>query len=127
MAHYYALNTAQSLIRYTTEKYHKKYFSYMPMQQTCYQYSFSPFSELQSKFYLHEFGYDLKNKKNIEEVVEMIKSSFHQLLDENTWMDPTTKKIAKEKLSAIKPYVGAPDILFDDKQLENIYIEVSFN
>ena len=99
----------------------------MSLQRACYQFSSLAFYDLQSKLYLHEFGYDLKNKKNIEEIVQMIRSSFHQLLDENIWMDPATKKIAKEKLLAIQPNVGAPDILFDDKQLENLYIEVGFN
>ena len=41
-------------------------------------------------------------------------------------MDQVTKKIAKEKLSAIKANVGAPDIFFDDKELEKETAQVSY-
>ena len=58
-------------------------------------------------------------------MVQLLKSSFGQLLNENTWMDSTTKKYAKEKLLAIKPNVAAPDIVFDIK-LEKDSKQVSF-
>ena len=58
-------------------------------------------------------------------MVQLLKSSFGQLLNENTWMDSTTKKYAKEKLLAIKPNVAAPDIVFDDEKMEKDNLEVN--
>ena len=48
-------------------------------------------------------------------------------MDENTWMDPTTKKLAKEKLLAIHSNIGAPDVIFDDKSLEKQNAQVCGN
>ena len=124
LAHYYALNTVMRLIPFTTQKYQKQ-FSLMPIQQLCFQYGAQLFPNLLSKLYLDDADFGQDKRTSIENVVESIKSSFDQLLDANDWMDPATMKIAKEKLAAIHPNVGAPDIVFDEKKLEQDSAEVS--
>ena len=124
LAHYNTIATAVSLIQFTTEKYHKIFVS-VSTEQACVQYTTTMFHDLVSKVYLTEFGFDLKRRTGIQNMVQLLKSSFDQLLDENTWMDPTTKKYAKEKLLAIKPNVAAPDIVFDDEKMEKDNLEVS--
>lgn len=124
LAHYYALNMAMRLVQFTTEKYHKQFIS-TPLATACPQYITAIFRDLLSKLYLTEFDFGLKQRTDIQNMVQILKSSFDQILDANTWMDPATKKIAKEKLTAIRPNVAAPDVVFDDKNLEEEYKEVS--
>ena len=97
----------------------------MPIQQTCFSYAFQLLPNLVSKLYLDDVNFNKNTRTNIENIVELIKSSFDQLLEANSWMDPVTKKIAKEKLTAIHPNVGGPDILFDEKSLEQDHTQVS--
>ena len=124
LAHYYALNIVMKLIPFTTQKYQKQ-FSSMPIQETCRESAAQLFPKLVSKLYLNDVNFDRNKRTNIENMVELLKSSFDQLLEANDWMDPATKKIAKEKLIAIYPNVGAPDIVFDEKSLEQDNAEVS--
>ena len=123
MAHYYALNLVMGLIPYTTIK-HQTEYSRMPIQQICSLSTSQYFSDLISVLFLKDIKYDKNSKLNIEKSVELLKNSFGQLIDENGWMDPATKKLAKEKLLAIKSYVGAPDLYFDEKELEKEFAEV---
>ena len=112
------------LIPFTTQKY-QKLFSFPPNQQMCLQYAVQLLPNLASKLYLDDVNFNKNTRTNIENMVELIKSSFDQLLEANSWMDPVTKKIAKEKLTAIHPNVGAPDIVFDEKSLEQDNAQVS--
>ena len=124
LAHFHAAATVGSLAQFTNEKY-RKIFAPVPIQQACSDFTNAMLPNLVSKVYLTEFGFDLKRRTDVHNMVEFLKSSFGQLLNENTWMDSTTKKYAKEKLLAIKPNVAAPDIVFDDKKMEKDNLEVS--
>ena len=117
MAHYYALNLVMGLIPYTTIK-HQTEYSRMPIQQICSSSTSQYLSDLISVLFLNDIKYDKNSKLNIEKSVEFLKNSFGQLIDENDWMDPATKKLAKEKLVAIQAYVGAPDFYLNEKKLE---------
>lgn len=111
------------LIPYTTIKYQTEY-SRQSTQQICSSFTSQYFSNLISVLFLNDIKYDKNSKLNIEKSVELLKNSFEQLIDENGWMDPATKKLAKEKLLAIQSYVGAPDLYFDEKELEKEFDEV---
>ena len=125
MAHYYASLTARQLIPFTSTKYYKELYSKTyPIQSYCFSYLSLFFDDLIDKIYSDDINLDKNAKENIENLVERMKDSFEQLLNENSWMDPTTKKFAKEKLLAIKSKVAAPDIVFDEKQLEREYNQV---
>ena len=114
-----------TLISFTTQKYYER-SSDTPVQQMCYQYALQLFPNLVSKLYLDDANFDKNKRTDIQHMIELIKSSFDQLLEENNWMDPVTKKIAKEKLTAIHPNVAAPGIVFDEKSLEKDSAEVSY-
>ena len=123
IAHYFALNTAMNMIPQTTQKYYKQ-FSQLPIENSCLYYTYNLFPNLISKIYLNKIKFNKSIITDIQSMVQLIKSSFGQLLDANTWMDPVTKKIAKEKLLAIQANVGAPDIVFDEKLFDEYNAEV---
>ena len=68
----------------------------------------------------------MNTRTDIQNMIHLIKNSFEQLLNANTWMDPVTQKIAKEKLLAIQSNVAAPDIVFNDERLEKDSAEVCY-
>ena len=111
MAHYYSLRLAMSFIPFTTSK-HQLQYSSLPIEKICYQYTEILFYRLISKLFLNDINYDKTTQLRIKNLIDLLKNSFEQLLDANDWMDPVTKKIAKEKLLAIQANVGAPDIFF---------------
>ena len=125
MAHYFALNLVMKLIPYTTIK-HQTQSSPIQTQQICFSYTSRYFDSLIAKLFLDDIKYDESSKSNIEKSVELLKNSFGKLIDENDWMDPATKKLAKEKLVAIQAYVGAPDFYLNEKKLEKEFAEVSY-
>ena len=113
-----------NLILFTTQKY-QKLFPFGTIQQTCFIHAAQLLPNLVSKLYLDDVNFNKNTRTNIENMVELIKSSFDQLLEANSWMDPVTKKTAKEKLTAIHSNVGAPNIVFDEKSLEQDHTQVS--
>ena len=98
----------------------------MPIEKICYQYTSVLFYNLILKLFLNDINYDKSIQLKIKNLIDLLKNSFEQSLDAKDWMDQVTKKIAKEKLSAIKANVGAPDIFFDDKELEKETAQVSY-
>ncbi|KAJ8898101.1 hypothetical protein PR048_003461 [Dryococelus australis] len=47
--------------------------------------------------------------------------AFRMLVDSLDWMDKQTKKATLEKSSAIKSFIGFPDWLLDEKELNSYY------
>lgn len=125
MAHLYSLATAMQMIQFTTRKYEK--LSPLPAEQMCFRYSVELFHNLISKLYLNDMNFNPNTRSDIEDMIKLVKDSFGQLIDENDWMDPATKKIAKEKLLAIQSHVAAPDIVFNEEILEKDNAQVSCN
>ena len=126
MAHIYSLTATMQMIPFTTQKYQKELVS-LTTQQMCLQFSAQLFHNLLSKLYLNDVNFNINTRTDIQNMVQLIKNSFEQLLDGNNWMDPVTKKVAKEKLTAIHPNVVAPDIVFDDERLEKDNAEVCYS
>lgn len=124
MAHAFALQTISLLISYTTQKYQKQFTSW-PIEKICLGISEEIFANLISKLYLNHIKFDKNIKTDIEDMVKLIKENFEKLLDANEWMDPVTKKLAKEKLLAIHTNAVAQPIVFNDEQLEKDHVEVS--
>ena len=127
-AHYYASLTASKMIQFTSTKYYKEHSplsTFYSNRTFCYLTSKFYLDDLMAKLFLDDIKLDKNAREKIENLVQMVKDSFEQLLNENSWMDQATKKFAKEKLLAIKANVAASDIVFDEKQLERQYHDVS--
>uniref|UniRef100_A0A646QJ69 Neprilysin n=1 Tax=Hemiscolopendra marginata TaxID=943146 RepID=A0A646QJ69_9MYRI len=67
---------------------------------------------------------DKENKAAAEELVQLIQQSYKEEIEESKWLDEETKKRAILKVDSIRRFVGYPDFIFDDKELENEYKDV---
>ncbi|XP_044751900.1 neprilysin-2-like [Coccinella septempunctata] len=74
----------------------------------------------QSAMYVRHFMKG-KSKNSVHELLKDIKSTFMENLKKNTWMDHKTKKRAIQKAEAMRSYVGYPDELLDDEEIEKYY------
>jgi len=59
-----------------------------------------------------------EDKARMEEVVDNLLKAFESSIDQLTWMTPTTKQRAKEKLAKITTKIGYPEKWRDYSQLE---------
>ncbi|XKL65520.1 hypothetical protein PGB90_008940 [Kerria lacca] len=66
-------------------------------------------------------NFSTESKESAIEMIQNIREAFHELLDENKWMDDETKQLAKEKANAINERIGYPDILTKSSELEIEY------
>jgi len=84
------------------------------------------FSAAIGKLYVQKH-FDDRAKKLMEEMVKDIRAEFKDVLDKIDWMDPKTKERAHRKLSQIKEYIGYPEEILDNKNLEELYkgLEIS--
>ena len=60
-------------------------------------------------------------KAAMDEMVRDIRKEFDQILDEIDWMDDKTKERAKKKLSTMKEYIGYPQEIMVESNLEELY------
>lgn len=61
------------------------------------------------------------SKTSAEDMVSMIKWAFEDSLKDTAWMDPETKKAAREKADAIYNMVGYPKFIMDPKELDKVF------
>ncbi|XP_062402074.1 endothelin-converting enzyme 1 isoform X1 [Sardina pilchardus] len=61
------------------------------------------------------------SKTIAEAMVSEIKWAFEDSLKDTAWMDPDTKKAAKEKADAIYNMVGYPKFIMDPKELDKVF------
>ncbi|XP_044313044.1 neprilysin-2 isoform X1 [Drosophila rhopaloa] len=67
------------------------------------------------------------SKANALEMVNDIRSVFNDILDEVNWMDPKTKKEAKEKLHSMATHIGYPDEMLDNEKLAAYYAKLDID
>ncbi|ESO12231.1 hypothetical protein HELRODRAFT_187798 [Helobdella robusta] len=61
-----------------------------------------------------ENHFDSKSKEYALELLEVIRESFKELIDDADWMRQETKVKAKEKVDSMKENIGYPDYLFNE-------------
>jgi len=84
---------------------------------SCVSQALSVFPNMISRLYID----NLFNRQAIEDMrdfVNDLKEAFNQLLQENQWMDSTTKANAISKLNAISVNIASPNIIFNDEEFE---------
>ena len=59
------------------------------------------------------------------DMVDTVRSTFLNLLDENTWMDEKTKERARRKAFAIKPFVGYDPYYLSPEKIQENYASVN--
>ncbi|KAJ8360466.1 hypothetical protein SKAU_G00169910 [Synaphobranchus kaupii] len=61
------------------------------------------------------------NKAVAEDMVSQIKQAFEESMQHVSWMDPATKKAAKEKADAIYNMIGYPKFIMQPKELDKVF------
>ncbi|KAJ8664447.1 hypothetical protein QAD02_006109 [Eretmocerus hayati] len=65
--------------------------------------------------------FDRENKKYAEDIIKSIRQSFRDILQEVSWMSPSTKKAAILKLDEMDSLIGYPGELLIDERLDSFY------
>lgn len=65
-----------------------------------------------------------EDKSETLAMIEQLLIAFKEMINESDWMDALTKKIAIEKVDAMKSVVGYPDFILKTTALDEIYREV---
>jgi putative endopeptidase len=58
------------------------------------------------------------SKRQMLELIENLRATYQQRIEQLPWMSPTTRKLALEKLAAFRPKIGYPDKWRDYSALE---------
>ncbi|KAL3113067.1 hypothetical protein niasHT_013532 [Heterodera trifolii] len=81
------------------------------------------FPALIERVYIHRHLEVNATKQQLKEMFEDVKTSFHQMLDLNLWMEPKTKSEAFEKLERLNVLIGYMDAIFNETKLKNHFKE----
>ena len=65
-----------------------------------------------------------ESKDEVTEIVDNLRASFSTLIDDNRWLADEDIPAAREKLEAIKQFVGYPEWIKDDEVFIAAFAEV---
>lgn len=65
-----------------------------------------------------------KTRVEAEAMITGIQEAFKETFEENQWLDAETKEAAPRKIENMKKFIGFPDWLFNDEELNEYYDEV---
>ncbi|XP_015111047.1 neprilysin-2 isoform X3 [Diachasma alloeum] len=66
-------------------------------------------------------------KKNTIEMVDDMRKQFNQILQNLDWMDDETRKSALEKATSMTSHIAYPDVLLDERKLEEFYHDLELS
>lgn len=84
------------------------------------------FNILQLVFGFLYSGITKWSKETAQEMIANIREAFIELLDENHWMDKSTRKVAREKALNMSERIGYPDFITKPEELNKEYNNVCF-
>ncbi|MFL1696158.1 M13-type metalloendopeptidase [Weissella kandleri] len=79
-------------------------------KKAAYYLAAGPFNQALGLWYAHQ-NFPAVAKADVEHKVQVMIDVYQHRLEENTWLQPTTKTAAIEKLSAIDTKIGYPETL----------------
>jgi len=91
-----------------------------PRWKSCVGSASGSFSAAVGKMYVLKH-FKENAKASVLEMVNDIKEEFRNILDEIDWMDEETRERAHLKLNAIKDYIGYPEEILVNSNLEELY------
>ncbi|XP_040074084.1 neprilysin-4-like [Ixodes scapularis] len=65
--------------------------------------------------------FDPKAKETMDKLVGVLHSAFGEMLENNTWMDNSTRKEAMQKLQKMAAKIGYPSWMLNDTHLNGLY------
>lgn len=72
-------------------------------------------------------NFSISIKPQVQTMIENIRKAFDNLVSEINWMDTGTKCSTLEKSHAMKSFVGFPEWILDDSQLDTFYADLDLN
>lgn len=72
------------------------------------------------RMYVEEY-FSKDARENALNMVAHVRQSFSEILQELTWLEDGTKKVAQEKVDAIREKIGYPDFILNNTALEEVY------
>ena len=63
----------------------------------------------------------------MSEIIDAVKNAFKERLDNNSWIDDSTRQASKDKVDAITKMVAYPDEISNKTYLNALYSEVSIS
>ncbi|CAG5129963.1 unnamed protein product, partial [Candidula unifasciata] len=122
----YALNRVQDLshrlreVKLDYDKVMEGKTEETPRWKSCLSSTSSAFWVGMSKqFVARKFSQKAKNY--IMEMIDKLKTSFRQIIEETSWMVPPTKQAAFKKLAYMTSKIGYPDTHFTDQDVDETY------
>ncbi|CAD6191703.1 unnamed protein product [Caenorhabditis auriculariae] len=91
----------------------------------CVSAASDAFGDVLDQMYI-EKNFPNTTRPQIRDMIENIRESFRQSINESKWMDEQTKQKALTKLSEITPYIGYNDKIFDQTSMTEKYKKLNF-
>jgi len=130
IANYMYWRAARASLGYFTEAAKKIQLDYSknitgtksrtPRWRECTGAASSSFASPIGNMYVTKY-FNRDAKAAMDEMVKDIRKEFDIILDEIDWMDEETRRRAKRKLSTMKEYIGYPQEIMVDSNLEDLY------
>lgn len=98
-------------------------FSNNSINILCYYFSLPV---LVSAMYVRKY-FQRNSKEVAQKMVKEIVLEFRRILKESFWMDKETREKALQKLDAMSTYIGYPDWLMNDSEIEKLYKDLEID
>jgi len=91
----------------------------------CVNQIYRKMPEILARAYVDSY-FTPESKDEVTEIVDNLRASFSTLIDDNRWLADEDIPAAREKLEAIKQFVGYPEWIKDDEVFTAAFAEVEF-
>ncbi|XP_012945910.1 membrane metallo-endopeptidase-like 1 [Aplysia californica] len=135
LANYAFWRVAQDYVGTLSKPYRQLDFEYnkvlhgitreQPRDKMCTSYTKDSAGFVIGKTFV-ERHFQPETKTTILDIVAGLRSVFNEQVDEISWMDEDTKRLAKEKNAAIRVKIGYPEFLTNATQLEDTFSNYTF-
>ncbi|XP_049287860.1 neprilysin-4 [Anopheles funestus] len=65
--------------------------------------------------------FDENSKRDTLKMTHELQESFREILEQTSWIDPPTRRLAEQKVNAMSLRIGYPDFILDPRQLNARY------
>uniref|UniRef100_A0A646QCZ4 Neprilysin n=1 Tax=Hemiscolopendra marginata TaxID=943146 RepID=A0A646QCZ4_9MYRI len=98
-------------------------FQKAPRWKYCLKWISKHYPLVLTRMYIKTFV-DRNSKETVDEIIKLVQEAYKQQIKESSWLDETTKQRALQKADAIKRFVGYPELIFNDTEIEDVYSHI---
>ncbi|XP_035828940.1 neprilysin-1 [Aplysia californica] len=96
-----------------------------PRDQVCARFAKGQIGFAIGKVFVDRY-FEPEAKSMALDMIQGLQTAFDELVDELSWMDPETKRLAREKNDVIQSKIGYPEFVRNDTYLEEVYSNFTF-